>query len=312
MKIAVVGNCQHAPLAQCLQVLLPAAKIKMIALNQRGATDPAWDSSFADSEIIVTQLSPESPSLAERYPNKQILTYPRLAFAGYFPDFTMVYANGRPIGSPIGNFHSSIAAWAFANGLTASSACQLFREDVYRFLGYLDSWTKAEGALLREGQLSGFPLNDLLAKWTRRHPFMHAATHPKLFVMADIARQIADRLDPGSPPCRQRTSCRIAYFMPPCGLSILRSHCTMASVAATRSSCRSTLPLGARASKLLTSTSTSGARTRSIGSTRPRAFPRRPGETNHSNPLSRWSMAPARFRSGEIRTRDREELTRLI
>jgi hypothetical protein len=63
----------------------------------------------------------------------------------------------------------------------------LFNRLVYARLGYLDAFGKARTLL--ERRLADFA--GLFESWHARGPFMHTANHPRVFVLADIARAAA-------------------------------------------------------------------------------------------------------------------------
>jgi len=194
MKVVVVGNCQHAGIAECLQIMAPDFDVRMVATNRQVLADAEIRSVFAGSDAILTQPDFDE-ELRSAFPDKRVVLYPRIMFAGYYPDFVQAKNGSALLRSPIGNFHSSIAVWAYANKLTADQAVGLFRGEVFDALGFFDVEQASIEIMQAEWDRADMSLQPMLSRWLQRHPFMHATNHPKIFAMADVARQLAKKLE---------------------------------------------------------------------------------------------------------------------
>ena len=97
----------------------------------------------------------------------------------------------RLIASPTGPYHSAIVLCAYLEGLGPRETAELFRDSIYTQLGFYEAWNVAAAELLGTARDIMFPLEAELARWSRRGCFMHVLNHPKLFVLADIARRLA-------------------------------------------------------------------------------------------------------------------------
>jgi GSCFA family protein/polysaccharide biosynthesis acetyltransferase WcbI-like protein len=183
VKLLVAGSCQAAPLASCLAVMLPSIRVELVPFP----VDP--ETLAADDDIIVRQRNRRSVWGLRADRDNEYL-YPRIFFNAFHPD--LVYIAG-PVGSPmppLGDFHSSLALYGFHRGLSVAETARLFSEPVFERLGFFRCWDAAKHTVLEEGRAIDFPLERLFARWERMGCFMHAANHPALTVIADLAREV--------------------------------------------------------------------------------------------------------------------------
>ncbi|KQT90631.1 hypothetical protein ASG59_01780 [Methylobacterium sp. Leaf466] len=201
-SFAVIGNCQARGIAQAIRLLRPGSPVTYIpmgTLRRRYGTVEALAEQIAGHAHVYSQFVP--PDLipggtdALRVLDPRIVRFPTLVFQAYHPD--MVYAGpmttlaGMKLApSPLGFYHSAIALFAYRLGLDAGQTVRLYREDVFRRLGYLAGWDDAVRDLLANADGVGFPLGADLVRWARRGAFMHLLNHPKAFVLGDIARRL--------------------------------------------------------------------------------------------------------------------------
>ena len=203
-RIAVLGNCQAAGIAQSLRLLLPSAQVQLVpfdGLKRRYGSLERLKASLAPFDHVFTQFFPEGfvtggnvHALGEGDPRLRL--YPTVLFPGYQPDLVLVGDVGalsasRLIASPTGPYHSAIVLCAYLEGLGPEATAELFRESIYTRLGFYEAWNVAAAELLGSARDIMFPLEAELARWSRRGCFMHVLNHPKLFVLADIARRLA-------------------------------------------------------------------------------------------------------------------------
>lgn len=129
-----------------------------------------------------------------RAANDRAFFIPVVDFPAFHPDITYAFdRQGRLVRGPMGPYNSNLVLYAFLAGLEAKDALSLFTSEVFQAAGYLDGWNYCQSALLNRGSDIGFPLESMLAAWTRRGCFMHTINHPKLFVIEDIARAALKR-----------------------------------------------------------------------------------------------------------------------
>jgi hypothetical protein len=131
-------------------------------------------------------------------PNAMIL--PSVLFSAFHPDIvfaTRIGADGETNGgclqSPLGDYQSALVIYGYLRGLTVEKTIALFTRDIYDVLGYTNMWVEAESFLISEWRRHGWSIDDFYMRWVRRGIFMHSSNHPKLYVLADIARMILAR-----------------------------------------------------------------------------------------------------------------------
>ncbi|MCJ2083255.1 WcbI family polysaccharide biosynthesis putative acetyltransferase [Methylobacterium sp. J-090] len=200
----MLGNCQADGIARVLSLLLPDARVTLVPLAGLGrdhATLARLRDHLTPFDHVFSQFFPEGfvaggnvHALARNDP--RIRLYPTILFPAFHPDMVHVGDVGalsatRLVHSPMGPYHSAIALCAYLEGRTVNETLALFRDDVFAHLGYYDAWSEASAYLLGSARDIAFPLDAELARWARRGCFMHVLNHPKVFVLADLARRLA-------------------------------------------------------------------------------------------------------------------------
>ncbi|MFF8799849.1 MULTISPECIES: WcbI family polysaccharide biosynthesis putative acetyltransferase [unclassified Methylobacterium] len=203
-RIAVIGNCQATGVAQSLRLLLPAAEVETILLagaGRRFGTVDRLAPHLQEHDFVFSHFFPVGflaggnvHALAARVPALRL--FPTILFSGFHPDLVHVGDEAslrlsRLVPSPIGAYHSAIALQAFRRGLSVDAALRMFDGPVFERLGYFDHWEASAAYLLRTARDVGFGLEREFARWSRGGIFMHVINHPRLTVLADIARRLA-------------------------------------------------------------------------------------------------------------------------
>ena len=185
MKVSVIGSCQAVPLAACLSMMNPTLRVEAFLWDR----DPG---AAGDDHVIFRQRNRRTVwAQHERRPGEFL--YPRIWFNAFHPDLAYVAGPYGAVPPPLGDYHSSLALYGWHRGMRAAETARLFCEPVFERLSFFDFWSPAREALLGEGRDLEFPIADMLPRWERRGWFMYAPNHPVLFVMADIARELARR-----------------------------------------------------------------------------------------------------------------------
>lgn len=200
----MIGNCQANGVAQSLRLLLPAAEVETIllaGLGRRFATVDRLARHLQGADLVFSHFFPDGfvaggnvHALSERVPALRL--FPTILFSGFHPDLVHVGDEAslrlsRLVPSPVGAYHSAIALQAFRRGLSLEAALRLFSATVFERLGYFDHWETSAAYLLRSANDVGFGLDREFATWSRGGTFMHVINHPRLTVLADIARRLA-------------------------------------------------------------------------------------------------------------------------
>lgn len=200
----MIGNCQAEGVGRALQLLLPDARVETILvayLAKRFGTIDRLVRHLAEFDLVASHVFPEahlsggsSGTLTAHLPRARL--FPTITFPAFHPDMVLVgdiesLSLKALVGSPIGRSHSAIALAGFLEGLGADRVLALYTDSVFERLGYYALWGEGAAYLLRSARAAKFDLAAEFAAWSRRGCFMHDANHPKIAVLADIARRLA-------------------------------------------------------------------------------------------------------------------------
>ncbi len=192
MKIAIIGNCQIAGIARCMNAMAARLEIKTVAI--RDLTDRAQDARdwLAASDVVFTQTTPAVKAAMEAFPEyrSRALLYPRIYFPAYHPDATYVWSEGKHVRTPMGDYNSLLAICGYLKGLSVGETVALFNRDVFKRAGYFAVWDGAVRSQQREFSEADLKLDGAIARWSSKGCFMHTFSHPKLGVLADIAQSM--------------------------------------------------------------------------------------------------------------------------
>jgi hypothetical protein len=197
MRIGVVGICQAPGIGMALQQLLESHEIfaiESIAALRENSLQQAADVLLGCDLIFSHDLSEQFGPLginALRNVHGNVRLIPTFPFTGFHPDCIYIFHEGSALRSPMGEYHSAVAAAAFALGADVDAALRQFNGEVYTKLGYFDEFSKAMIFLDQVMTSAGLDLADDWPQWMARAPFMHTVNHPKAFALASIARLLA-------------------------------------------------------------------------------------------------------------------------
>jgi hypothetical protein len=196
-RIALLGNCQTEVLKDCLEALTGAEiTLYPFAAAETAANVEQIADGLAGFDAVVSHSNP-SPALARLRPEAlspsvRVLSIPSIMFTGYHPDFQT--GLGLWPRSPLGIFHSAVVLGCFLGDIPEHRVRAMFNSYTYARLGYFAEFGKAQAFLLRASGELGFDLSGCLSRWGAAGSFMHSPNHPKVHVLADLARLIADKL----------------------------------------------------------------------------------------------------------------------
>ncbi|MCY0992212.1 WcbI family polysaccharide biosynthesis putative acetyltransferase [Nannocystis sp. ILAH1] len=202
MRIAVFGICQAYSYAHALAHLLPDAEVQAFQaslVRGEGRIAEVADLLTGFDAVLTQRFSADemealaTPALLARCP--RIVMVPTVVFTGYQPDVVLLPHEGKLLASPVGSYHSAIAAAGFSLGLPEYDVQNLFNRLVYARLGYFEEFVRARDFLLASITECGLPLEaGTFDAWHRRGPFMLTMNHPCIFVFATLARAAAIQL----------------------------------------------------------------------------------------------------------------------
>ncbi len=206
-RFLLIGICQIEGIAKCLRALHPLGEVEAHTLWTLEETFENEDRLFTYMRtfdfIIIQDFGEDAfgvlsaDLIREIFP--RAVTLPGFLFSAFHPDIVYV-ANAAPkpdehrnVQSAIGDYHSALAVFGFMQNLGLEKTLSLYRREVYEALGYMNMWSESEDFLLAAFRGYGWPVERFFVQWARRGAFMHTINHPKLFVLADIARMILSR-----------------------------------------------------------------------------------------------------------------------
>lgn len=202
MRIAVLGICQAYSYAHALAHLLPDAEVQAFqaSLVRSEGRISAVAELLDGFDAVFTQRFPAdelgelaTPALLSRC--RRIAVLPTVVFTGYQPDIILLPHKGQLLASPVGSYHSAIAAAGFSLGLPEHDVQNLFNRLIYSRLGYFEEFARARAFLLESITACDLPLDaGAFDAWHRRGPFMLTMNHPCIFVVATLARAAAIQL----------------------------------------------------------------------------------------------------------------------
>lgn len=196
MKITVIGNCQGDSLAICMRAMNPALDVEFVLITdiRNGTRNPV--DILAKSDKVFAQPHVKADLIDD--PDGKISYFPAIAFPAFHPDMTYVTGvrkggTKETVHSPMVIYHSAIALFGYIHEVAIDDLCGWYNRYVFNKFGYLDVWDSARADLLAEGELASMPLGFLFEQWRLRGNFMYSFNHPRLGVMADIARALLVR-----------------------------------------------------------------------------------------------------------------------
>lgn len=197
LKIAVVGNCQSAGIADCLNLLDPGVRAVpfMVHVIRQQNRDQAFEHT-RKYDIILSQPVKSFGSLNTDNLltlGKPLYTFPNVYFRGYTPDICFIGPGGSRVRTPLANNNSYIILESYLRGLSQAECLARFNPETYAELGYPDAWkVSLETLRLREAGL------DIKASRffedPEAPPNLYVSNHPKLYILYDLAKQALERL----------------------------------------------------------------------------------------------------------------------
>ncbi|WP_410209863.1 GSCFA domain-containing protein [Aquirhabdus sp.] len=195
MRIVVVGNCHGRGMAKLMPYISTEVVTKFYChtpeLLQGLRMGQFNISYFMEADLVLVQSGWDTVNLIEAYyPDirKKSKALPIVIFNAFQPDCVHIHREGYHVPSPIGPYGSSLAFYSWKNGFSPEKTISLYNPDVYEALGFFDYWDASVAWLNNEWERCGIPLGDHIANWSKRGCWMHTMNHPKLFVLADVAR----------------------------------------------------------------------------------------------------------------------------
>lgn len=195
LKLVIFGNCQASGMGQLVQAMTGDA------VAQTHETTPGFirrlhsgefdlEAAVGPADLVWVQMVGEvMQAITKRVPRMagKVRQLPPLNYSGFHPDCVYIRrADGPYLQGPMGEYQSSIAFWAWRQGLDAESAVHLFRDEVFEHLGFHDYHLASSRVLMEHGRRTGLSMASLLDRWREHGCFMHTVNHPKVHAMGDL------------------------------------------------------------------------------------------------------------------------------
>lgn len=217
--VTLIGNCHGLGIAQVMAALgddVRATALVPTPDNRARLLAGDYDALIASSAVVLVQpggfqrldgtgsggylphdaddpVAEATAYVRRTVPSARIGRFPKVLFSAFHPDFDFVRDRaGVRFDGPCGH-HSALVFHAWQRGLSASDTAALFCDDVFAHLGYFDYWAASSSFLVGEGHAADLALEPYLARWTARGVWMYSFNHPRLHVLADVARLLMQR-----------------------------------------------------------------------------------------------------------------------
>jgi len=181
--VYISGNCQARSVGACVHVMNPNLAVRIIPPH----IDVA--SLAGPQDVVLRQRNPRQPwSLRPAAPND--ILFPRIYYNAFHPDCVVLESR---VHSAMQGYHSALVLYGWRHRLSVEQTVNLFNERVFEALGFFDFGDVTTRLVEEDAAAAQFDLGDAVFEWRRAGCFMHSPNHPKLYVLADIARRVMER-----------------------------------------------------------------------------------------------------------------------
>lgn len=200
MRIILLGNCQVGGLVDSLKLLAPEFEIQSELVSNDVPTLARELSKHVNLRKTGLMLHDSVQNIINFHPQLQgilpneTIVIPTVTFAAFHPDIQYGFISGNVVKNGLdSDWNSRILLWAYLNKLKEREARELFREEVFRQLGYLDEWAPSVASLKSGFEKYGFDFGRWMRTVQRDGVFMYGINHPLPIALSNLAIQIAER-----------------------------------------------------------------------------------------------------------------------
>jgi hypothetical protein len=179
-----------------LQYLFPSDRIKALPLKSNILSESLDHISNADVVVALPQLRNLLSRQNLPLP-RQFIDIPGFYFSAFHPDIVAAKTKSNGTRFPT-SYNSAIVLWGYLNGITPADVQRLFTKQVFAQLGYFDRWESSVARMQTAFEKCGLDFDRIYLPVKREGIFMHTVNHPKVSVLATMAKQIAERIEPGA------------------------------------------------------------------------------------------------------------------
>ena len=205
MQYMVLGNCQVGGIADSLELLSNGSSVEgVVVSNDPKVLLSQLSQYFEDTEnVVMIHDSVKAIILANKalakFDRPENFYVPSISFAAFHPDIQYAFINGVVVKSGLdSDWNSRVMLWSYSQGLSVNETEYLFREEVFRALGYLDEWDISSVTLRKSFEDCGFDYGRWMRSVQRTGVFMYGVNHPMQIGLSQLAIQIAEKVFPNS------------------------------------------------------------------------------------------------------------------
>lgn len=193
-KWLVMSNCQTFGLASSLALLCPHIHVDICDIFSLYTHTQVWKDKFPEYSRLIVNPEMQGDGHVDFSIMPNVTWVPGLAFAGFHPDLLYIRLDGKPIKSPMDDYHSLLIYCSFKLGFDQIKTRKLFCEETYKKIGYYTRWDEESRELIDLFMPFGIDLRSDLVKWMRKGNFMHSVNHPKMHALHAMATIVAKNL----------------------------------------------------------------------------------------------------------------------
>ena len=190
-KAVVISNCQCLPLASTLtrlsaDTIFDHWGVHILPPDRRSTLIAEFvDRARVEYDFVVTiPLGKEFDALSSDVINNTfeipVFTISNIYFSGYHPDLTYLGGFAKRIVGPLGDYHSKMCLYAFANGLCVDDALNLFSNETYAKVGYYDEFISSFETLKNRDIHVDIRVTDILPGILQDRFCFLSVNHPSL------------------------------------------------------------------------------------------------------------------------------------
>ncbi len=196
-SVLVSSNCQTDTITEALQVLLPEYDVSSSHIPGNTTNKDYLDVSLQTGVDCLVTSNPIcfEREFQDKWHKTNIIKIPTIDFAAFHPD--IVYAvddKNQTVRCLDSDYHSALVLWGWKNDLDADQIVNLFRSEIFYQIGYFGAWESGVKNLQDRFIACAFDFTAFWRRIKRGEPFMHSINHPKVFVLAELAQQAAQKI----------------------------------------------------------------------------------------------------------------------
>jgi hypothetical protein len=203
----VISNCQVQPLKHilslfCKDIRFDGFGVHLLPPQEREQTIERFvESAKRDYDVVLAApLSDEFgpigiKRLRNTFSGSLVGTVPNFYFSGLHPDLTYIGQLGTRVIGPLEDYHSKIAIYGYLQGLSVDECLRLYRDGIYRDLGYYDEYEKSLAELRRRDAALDIPFTDEISGLLKTDLCFFSVNHPTSFLLGEFCIKLTAWLE---------------------------------------------------------------------------------------------------------------------